>query len=104
MTLYAESSAVVSWLLGEPPGDVARRLLASASTVFASELTLLECDRAFRWAEETGRLRSRDAEAARLRLQSESAPWNVFRVGTGIMDLARRRRATTGWRRRATCG
>ena len=46
MTLYAESSAVVSWLLGEPPGDVARRLLASASTVFASELTLLECDRA----------------------------------------------------------
>ena len=91
MTLYAESSAVVSWLLGEPPGDVARRLLASASTVFASELTLLECDRAFRWAEETGRLRSRDAEAARLRLQSESAPWNVFRVGTGIMDRARRR-------------
>ena len=88
MTLYAESSAVVSWLLGEPPGDVARRLLASASTVFASELTLLECDRAFRWAEETGRLRSRDAEAARLRLQSESAPWNVFRVGTDIMPRA----------------
>ena len=91
MTLYAESSAVVSWLLGESPGDAARRLLASAPAVFTSELTLLECDRAIRWAEETGRLRYRDAEAARLRLESESAPWNVFRFGTGIMDRARRR-------------
>ena len=91
MTLYAESSAVASWLLGEPPGDAARRLLASAQTVFTSELTLLECDRAIRWAEETGRLRPRDAEAARLRLQSESAPWHVFRIGTGIVDRARRR-------------
>ena len=91
MTLYAESSAVVSWLLGEPPGGTARRLLASAQSVFTSELTLLECDRAIRWAEETGRLRSRDADAARSRLESESAPWNVFRIGTGILDRARRR-------------
>ena len=90
MTLYAESSAVLSWLFGEPPGDEALRLLASASTVFASELTLLECDRAIRWAETTGRLSVQDAEAARLRLKSETESWNVFRVGTVIMDRARR--------------
>ncbi len=90
MTLYAESSAVVSWLLGEAPGDAARRLLASATVVFASELTLLECDRAIRWAVSIGRLRVQDAESARLRLESEAAPWHVFRVGTGIVDRARR--------------
>ena len=90
MTLYAESSAVVSWLLGEPPGDEALRLLASASTVFASELTLLECDRAIRWAEAIGRLDTREAEAARSRLDSTTTSWNVFRIGSTIMDRARR--------------
>ena len=33
MKLYAESSAVLSWLFGEPRGAEASRLLASASTI-----------------------------------------------------------------------
>ncbi len=90
MTLYAESSAVVSWLLGEPPGDTACQLLAEASEVFTSELTLLECDRAIRWAVAIERLRPMDAEAARVRLAAGGAPWHVFRAGTGIVDRARR--------------
>ena len=90
MTLYAESSAVLSWLFGEPPGDEALRLLASASTIFASELTLLECDRTIHRAETTGRLAARDAEAARSRLDAATRSWNIFRVGTVIMDRARR--------------
>ena len=90
MTLYAESSAVLSWLFGEPPGDEALRLLASASTVFASELTLLECDRAIRWAEARGRLDAAGAHAARGRLEAATTSWNVYRVGAVIMDRARR--------------
>ena len=90
MTLYAESSAVLSWLFGEPPGDEALRLLTSATTIFASELTLLECERVIHRAEATGRLDSRDAEATRSRLEAATGSWNVFRVGTVIMDRARR--------------
>ena len=45
MRLYAESSAVLAWLFGEPVGDVAREALAGAEMVLASELTLVECDR-----------------------------------------------------------
>ena len=91
MTLYAESSAVVSWLLGESPGDAASQLLAEAPEVFASELALLESDRTIRWAVAIERLGPADAEAARSRLATSSASWHLFRVGTDIMDRARRR-------------
>ncbi len=90
MKLYAESSAVVSWLFGEPRGDEASRLLASASTIFASELTVLECDRALRAAEARGRLDGAGALLSRSRLEAASTTWNVYRVATGIVDRARR--------------
>ena len=90
MTLYAESSAVLSWLFGEPRGDEASRLLASASTVFASELTLLECNRAIRAAEALGRLDAVGARTARSRLEAATSLWNVHRIGGVIMDRARR--------------
>ena len=91
MTPYAETSAVLSWLLGEPPGDRVHRLLASATRVFASELTLLECDRAIHQHEAAGRLNARQAEAARSRLKAATTRWNVHRIGTVAMDYARRR-------------
>ena len=45
MNLYAESSAVIAWLLGEPSGKEVRAALAGAETVVSSDLTLVECDR-----------------------------------------------------------
>ena len=45
MTLYAESSAVLAWLLGEEAGVPIRDLLAHAEHVVASDLTLVESDR-----------------------------------------------------------
>lgn len=46
MTLYAESSAVLAWLLGEKSGEAIRRALLGADLVVASDLTVFECDRA----------------------------------------------------------
>ena len=45
MNLYAESSAVLAWLLGEDAAPRMRELLSKADLVIASDLTLLECDR-----------------------------------------------------------
>ena len=56
VNLYAETSAVVAWLPDEERGDRARAQLAAAEVVFTSDLTLIECDRAFRRAAATGRI------------------------------------------------
>ena len=45
MNVYAESSAVLAWLLGEEASPRVRDVLASAVLVMASDLTLIECDR-----------------------------------------------------------
>ena len=45
MNLYAESSAVLAWLLGEEDGNRVREFLSGAELVTASDLTLIECDR-----------------------------------------------------------
>ena len=42
---YAESSAVLAWLLGEDAAPHVREVLSRAELVVASDLTLLECDR-----------------------------------------------------------
>jgi uncharacterized protein with PIN domain len=44
--VYAESSAVLAWLLGEPAAPAVREVLADAERVVASTLTPLECARA----------------------------------------------------------
>lgn len=46
MIVYAESSAVLSWLLGEPDGVEVGEILKEADFVVASQLTFTECERA----------------------------------------------------------
>jgi hypothetical protein len=40
MIVYAESSAVLSWLFGEPPGGEVRGTLEAAEFVVTSDLTV----------------------------------------------------------------
>jgi hypothetical protein len=45
VNVYAESSAVLAWLLGEATGRRVREVLRRADLVMASDLVLMECDR-----------------------------------------------------------
>ena len=45
MRIYAESSAVLAWLLGERSGPRVRKILRLADLVMASDLVLIESDR-----------------------------------------------------------
>ncbi len=45
MKIYAESSAVLAWLLGEDAAPAVRQILTRAELVIASDLTLIECGR-----------------------------------------------------------
>jgi predicted nucleic acid-binding protein len=90
LILYAESSGVLAWLLGEPSGAVARDALASAEAVTASDLTLVECDRALIRGVATGDVAP--AEAVRLRgiLNRTASHWDLLRIDGEVVERARR--------------
>ena len=75
MTLYAESSAVLAWLLGERPGDQVKAALSSADLVVASELTIIECTRALIRSASIGAIAEADATDRKGHLSSASTTW-----------------------------
>lgn len=90
MRLYAESSAVLAWLLGDPAGEEVRQALATAELVVASDLTLVECDRVLIRAQTSRYLSEAQGEDLRARLSRAAAHWNLLRVDAEVVDRARR--------------
>lgn len=90
MTLYAESSAILAWLLGEDSGPSVRRLLGTAEIVVVSDLTLIECDRVVHRAAALGELTEAEAAARRAHLSTAASRWHVLRIGPEIVERARR--------------
>jgi predicted nucleic acid-binding protein len=89
VSLYAESSAVLAWLLDEEPGASVRESLAAAQTVVASDLTLVECDRVLHRAATLGELTEADAADRRAYLASVAAHWTLLRIGPEVVERAR---------------
>jgi len=91
LTLYAESSAVLAWLLGDPRAGAVRDVLASAEAVVASDLTLIECERVVIRASTLGELSEAEASSRRASLAAAASHWTTLRLGTDVVDRARRR-------------
>jgi predicted nucleic acid-binding protein len=89
MKIYAESSGVLAWLLGEEAAPRVREILGKAELVFASDLTLLECDRVLIRAVAVGEIEEAAAADRRAHLNSAAAHWHVLRLSTDIVDRAR---------------
>jgi predicted nucleic acid-binding protein len=87
--MYAESSAVLAWLLGESSGTQVRKLLAAAEFVIASDLTLIECDRVLLRAAALGELLEGEAADRRAYLAEAASRWHILRVSGEIVDRAR---------------
>jgi len=87
--VYAESSAVLAWLLGEPAAEVVRQALAGAERVVTSALTPLECQRAVARGVATGQLSGAAAGAAARLLASASAGWALMEMTGPALDRAR---------------
>ena len=90
MNLYAESSAVLAWLLGEDTADAVREVLTDAETVLTSDLTLLECDRVIIRATALGHLTEAQGADRHAHLNAAAAGWHVMRVGREIVERSRR--------------
>ena len=91
MIVYAESSAVLAWLLGEPSGTGARRILAGAERVVASTLTAVECARGLARARALRRLTTVDEMAALRLLDAAEATWDVLDLSDRVLARARGR-------------
>ena len=91
MTLYAESSAVLAWLLGDAGGDAVRQVLSSAELVVASDLTLVECARVLARGSALGDLSEADAASRSAELNAAAAHWTLLRLGGEVIDRARQR-------------
>lgn len=89
MTLYAESSAVLAWLLGETRAPAIRDHFSSAEFVIASDLTLVECDRVLIRAATLGELTEAEAAGRRAALSTAAAHWTVLRLSGEVIDRAR---------------
>ena len=89
MNLYAESSAVLSWLFGESRGTAVRNLLRRADSVMASDLTLVECDRVIIRARVLDEISEKQAQHCRSRLVEVSNHWYILKLGAQIVERAR---------------
>ena len=90
MNLYAETSAVVAWLLDEEHGDRAWAQLAAADVIFTSDLTLIECDRVFRRAAATGRVTASASLQLHAIIDTASAHWTLHGMDAEIVQRSRR--------------
>ena len=90
MILYAETSAVLAWILGERAGESIRTALAEAEVVVASDLTLIECDRVLIRGVATMHLREAEAASRRGQLMRAATHWVRLALDEAIVDRARR--------------
>jgi predicted nucleic acid-binding protein len=90
VNVYAESSAVLAWLLGEDAGVAVRDVLRRAGMVTASDLTLIECDRVLIRAVALGEADEAAAADRRAQLNRAASHWHLWRVDAEVTARARR--------------
>ena len=90
MTLYAESSAVLAWIFEEARSARVQDVLGGAAHVVSSDLTLLECDRAFLRAAAVGDVDAGEAAQMSALLDAAAANWTLYPLRAEIVERARR--------------
>lgn len=89
MIAYAESSAVLAWLLGEPDGQRVRQVLRNADQVVASPLTGVECARTLARGAGGGRITASDELAALRLLDMAERTWLTLDLSGEVLERAR---------------
>ena len=89
MNVYAESSALLAWLLGEGAGRRVREVLRRADLVMASDLALLECDRVLIRAVTLREIDEATAADRRAHLNAAATYWHMLRISSEIVERAR---------------
>jgi predicted nucleic acid-binding protein len=89
VSVYAESSAILAWLLDEESGSQVREVLTASEVVIASDLTVIECDRVILRAVALRELTEAEAADRRGHLITAATHWHVLRISPEIVERAR---------------
>ena len=88
MNLYAESSAVLRWLFGEPNSAEIEALLREADKVVCSRLTLIEVRRVVRRMVAVGQLEEVAAADVFDAFAAAAARWGILDLSREVTDRA----------------
>jgi predicted nucleic acid-binding protein len=86
--LYAESSAVLTWLFDEPRAPDAIRELENAASIVTSELTRIECARAIHRAASLGALDRKQVAMLLGQLDAATSQWDRVELRDRVAELA----------------
>jgi predicted nucleic acid-binding protein len=89
VNLYAESSAVLAWLLDEAAAPEVRELLSRAAVIVASDLTLIECDRVLQRVIALGELNAAEAADRHAYLTAAASQWQILHLAGEVVDRVR---------------
>lgn len=84
--LYLETSALLTWLLGQAQADEVRSAVDESEVVVTSVLTFAETERALVRAEHEELVRAADGQRLRGLLQRSSAGWLRMTVSDEILS------------------
>lgn len=87
-TIYAESSAVLRWLLGHSGAATIQSRLASASSIVTSTLTTVEVGRSLRRLSTLGQLSAADRDRVLAIYATAAGHWKVHAVTDAVLDRA----------------
>ena len=90
MKIYAESSAVLAWLFGEPEGEKMRKVLGEAEVIVASDLTLVESERVLLRAQIIAEVTEVQAADRRAVLNQAAVHWHFLHLSRDVLERARR--------------
>lgn len=88
MIVYAESSAVLSWLLEEPRAKAVERELNGATRVISSTLTGIECARTIVRGAALGKFTSSDAQVLLRIYRAAEATWGRLELHDRVAERA----------------
>jgi hypothetical protein len=84
--VYAESSAILRWLLGAPDAETISSTLANAERVVTSAITSADVGRTLRRLAATQQLSPDAREKAWVRYTSAMAHWNVYGITDAVLS------------------
>jgi hypothetical protein len=89
--LYAETSAILTWILDEPQASEVTPYLRDAELILTSRLTLLECERALSRLAAQGAMPEAVAARERARLGTAAMHWDLMSIDELVVERAGRR-------------
>lgn len=90
MILYAESSAVLTWLLSQGREAEIGSALAEAELITSSDLTMLECERVLVRGNAIGELSDAELTRRQVALRTAARHWMLLGFDPSIIERAQR--------------